>query len=399
MALPDFAVVILAAGKGTRLKSSLAKVLHRAGGRSLIEHVVRACQPLKPRAIVAVVGHQAEEVSAILKPLAVPTVIQQPQRGTGHAVIVARRALGSRVKYAIVLPGDAPLVRPETLAELARLHRQSGAAATILSAQLADPGGYGRIVRRDDGTVHIVRGSTFDNQNNLSAHMVRELKTRYEGTMIGRQELYGEMVEGFEGALFNRLDLENYRVEDVPDDVKMTVVGVDPSLTGEDDEMGVVVVSRTRDNHMYVLADRSHMAVGRDAALHAWRVVAEFGADLLVYESNLGKRWMQQVFNDAYVELSQQGIFPIGSHAPMKGIDAKVGKKTRGEAVAMRSEQGRLHLVGRNLVLALFTAGRGTICESPSTPVRSINRKPDRGSKSGDSEPTSLRFPEIGFST
>ena len=203
-------------------------------------------------------------------------------------------------------------------------------------------------LRRDDGTVHIVRGSTFDNQNNLSAHMVRELKTRYEGTMIGRQELYGEMVEGFEGALFNRLDLENYRVEDVPDDVKMTVVGVDPSLTGEDDEMGVVVVSRTRDNHMYVLADRSHMAVGRDAALHAWRVVAEFGADLLVYESNLGKRWMQQVFNDAYVELSQQGIFPIGSHAPMKGIDAKVGKKTRGEAVAMRSEQGRLHLVGRN---------------------------------------------------
>ncbi|HZP33863.1 MAG TPA: bifunctional UDP-N-acetylglucosamine diphosphorylase/glucosamine-1-phosphate N-acetyltransferase GlmU [Candidatus Acidoferrales bacterium] len=156
MALSDFAVVILAAGKGTRLKSSLAKVLHRAGGRTLIEHVVRACQPLKLPTIVAVVGHQAAEVSAILKPLGVQATIQNPQRGTGHAVLIARRVLGSRAKYAIVLPGDAPLVRSETLAELAKLHQQSGAAATILSAQLADPGSYGRIVRREDGTVEAI---------------------------------------------------------------------------------------------------------------------------------------------------------------------------------------------------------------------------------------------------
>jgi bifunctional UDP-N-acetylglucosamine pyrophosphorylase / glucosamine-1-phosphate N-acetyltransferase len=156
MALPDFAVVILAAGKGTRLKSSLAKVLHRAGGRTLIEHVVRACQPLKPRAIIAVVGHQSTDVSAVLEPLGVRTIVQEPQRGTGHAMLVARRALGSRSKYAIVLPGDAPLVRPETLSELARIHRQSGAAATILSAQIPQPAGYGRIVRRDDGTVDAI---------------------------------------------------------------------------------------------------------------------------------------------------------------------------------------------------------------------------------------------------
>src|SRR3984893_16734317 len=116
MALSDFAVVILAAGKGTRLKSSLAKVLHRAGGRTLIEHVVRACQALKPRAVVAVVGHQAADVSAILKPVGVQAVVQQPQRGTGHAMLVARRAVGSRAKFVIVLPGDAPLVRAETLA-------------------------------------------------------------------------------------------------------------------------------------------------------------------------------------------------------------------------------------------------------------------------------------------
>jgi bifunctional UDP-N-acetylglucosamine pyrophosphorylase/glucosamine-1-phosphate N-acetyltransferase len=153
MANPDIAIVILAAGKGTRLKSALAKVLHRAGGRSLVEHVVRACQPLKPREIIAVVGHQAEDVTAAVAPLGVKTVLQQPQRGTGHAMLIARRAISPRAKLAILLPGDAPLIRAETLAALARAHRETGAAATILSAEIENPAGYGRIVRRDDGSV------------------------------------------------------------------------------------------------------------------------------------------------------------------------------------------------------------------------------------------------------
>src|SRR5580700_5803263 len=96
MANPDISIVILAAGKGTRLKSALAKVLHRAGGRPLIDHVARACMPLKPREIIAVVGHQAEDVSAAVAPLGVKTVLQEPQRGTGHAMLVARRSISSR---------------------------------------------------------------------------------------------------------------------------------------------------------------------------------------------------------------------------------------------------------------------------------------------------------------
>ena len=153
MANSDTVIVILAAGKGTRLKSSLAKVLHRAGGRALIEHVVRACLPLKPRGILGVVGHQAEDVTAAVTPLGVKTVLQQPQLGTGHAMQIARRAIPSRTKFAILLPGDAPLIRTETLRALAESHRKSGAAATILSAEIANPAGYGRIVRRDDGQV------------------------------------------------------------------------------------------------------------------------------------------------------------------------------------------------------------------------------------------------------
>jgi bifunctional UDP-N-acetylglucosamine pyrophosphorylase/glucosamine-1-phosphate N-acetyltransferase len=156
MSFPDFVIVILAAGKGTRLRSALAKVLHRAGGRTLVEHVVRACQPLKPRSIAAVVGHQADQVSALLQPLGVRTVLQQPQRGTGHAILVARRALAGRARFVMVLPGDAPLVRAETLAALAQAHRQGNAAATILSAEVPQPAGYGRILRRSDGSVSAI---------------------------------------------------------------------------------------------------------------------------------------------------------------------------------------------------------------------------------------------------
>lgn len=151
----DLAIVILAAGKGTRLKSSLAKVLHRAGGRTLVEHIVRACEPLKPRETIVVVGHQAEQVTAVVEPLDAVTVTQQPQHGTGHAMQVAKRALG-RVKFAVVLPGDAPLVRTETLKALIAAHHNGNAAATILSAVLADPSGYGRVVRKSETAVSAI---------------------------------------------------------------------------------------------------------------------------------------------------------------------------------------------------------------------------------------------------
>src|SRR5438270_528815 len=151
----DLAVIVLAAGKGTRLKSSLAKVLHRAGGRTLAEHIVRACAPLKARDTIVVVGHQADQVASVVEPLGAVTVLQQPQNGTGHAAQVAKRALG-RAKFALVLPGDAPLVRTETLKALMATHRSGNASATILSAVVADPSGYGRIVRKSETAVSAI---------------------------------------------------------------------------------------------------------------------------------------------------------------------------------------------------------------------------------------------------
>ncbi len=153
MPASDTSIVILAAGKGTRLKSDLAKVLHRAGGRPLLETVIRACRPLKAAQTLAVVGHQANEVTALATSLGVQTILQNPQRGTGHAMQIARRAIRKSAKLAIVLPGDAPLLRAETLAALLDTHRRGEAAATIFSAEVPDPSGYGRIVRDAEGRV------------------------------------------------------------------------------------------------------------------------------------------------------------------------------------------------------------------------------------------------------
>lgn len=156
MAATDTSIIILAAGKGTRMRSDLAKVLHLAGGCTLIEHVIRACRPLRPAQLLVVVGHQSDEVSAVVEALGAESVRQQPQRGTGHAMQIARRAIRKSAKLALVVAGDAALLRPETLEAMLDTHRRGEAAATILSAEIADPSGYGRIVRDSEGRVQAI---------------------------------------------------------------------------------------------------------------------------------------------------------------------------------------------------------------------------------------------------
>lgn len=199
---------------------------------------------------------------------------------------------------------------------------------------------------RTDGSVHVITGSTFDNAVNLSSHVLHELKVRYDGTTLGEQELYGKLLELAGGGLFKRGDIIRNRVYDAPDEIVSTVVGMDPNLTGEDAETGLVVVCRTADDHLYVLHDATVSESGRAASHAAWRAVHEFGADLLVYEENLGKRYLQEVLQDAYQECVEMGYFPPNTSAPMKPVHAKHGKATRAEPVAQRSEQGRLHIVG-----------------------------------------------------
>ncbi|MGH9863495.1 MAG: bifunctional UDP-N-acetylglucosamine diphosphorylase/glucosamine-1-phosphate N-acetyltransferase GlmU [Candidatus Acidiferrales bacterium] len=156
----DLALVILAAGKGTRLRSERPKVLHQAGGLPLVVHVLRNLFPLargKAEAGVwVVVGHHADAVRGVVEPWGARAVPQKPQLGTGHAVAQALKALPSRVKRLLVLPGDAPLVRAETLRGLLDLHTRTASAATVLTAELAHPQGYGRIVRSATGMVEAI---------------------------------------------------------------------------------------------------------------------------------------------------------------------------------------------------------------------------------------------------
>jgi bifunctional UDP-N-acetylglucosamine pyrophosphorylase/glucosamine-1-phosphate N-acetyltransferase len=143
-------VLILAAGQGTRMKSRKAKVLHQAGGAALIQHVVRAAQGVSPQ-VAVIVGHQADQVKALLPGLT--TILQQQQLGTGHAVLCAREELGNLKGNLMVLPGDVPLVRAETLQHFLAFHTEGSFRASILTAEVGDPSGYGRIVRSGDGHV------------------------------------------------------------------------------------------------------------------------------------------------------------------------------------------------------------------------------------------------------
>jgi bifunctional UDP-N-acetylglucosamine pyrophosphorylase / glucosamine-1-phosphate N-acetyltransferase len=151
-------IVIMAAGKGTRMKSGVAKVLHTTSGMSLIEHVLRSVDQLGPASIVVVVGHMADQVSAGVlgsRPNVV-TALQEPQLGTGHAVLQTEPHLGGKAGTMLLLSGDVPLMRPETLQALVDHHRTTGATATVLTAEFAQPDGYGRIVRTDGAISAIV---------------------------------------------------------------------------------------------------------------------------------------------------------------------------------------------------------------------------------------------------
>jgi bifunctional UDP-N-acetylglucosamine pyrophosphorylase/glucosamine-1-phosphate N-acetyltransferase len=142
------AVVIMAAGKGTRLKSSRPKVLHEIGGKPLLAHVIAvASRVVAPSDIYVVIGHQAEKVRAAVASTGVRFVEQADQRGTGHAIQCAREAIAG-YENILVLSGDVPLIRPETIEQLWEFHQAQRAAMTILTAAPADPSGYGRIIRR-----------------------------------------------------------------------------------------------------------------------------------------------------------------------------------------------------------------------------------------------------------
>jgi bifunctional UDP-N-acetylglucosamine pyrophosphorylase/glucosamine-1-phosphate N-acetyltransferase len=149
------AVVIMAAGKGTRLKSKRPKVLHQIGGLPLLAHVIaEASQIAAPNDIYVVIGHRAEQVRAAVAATGVRFVEQPEQRGTGHAIQCARSAI-TPYENILVLSGDVPLIRAATIEQVWQFHKAQQAAMTILTAAPADPTGYGRVLRRAPGSPEV----------------------------------------------------------------------------------------------------------------------------------------------------------------------------------------------------------------------------------------------------
>ncbi len=151
--MPDVHVAILAAGKGTRMKSARPKVLHEVAGLPMIEHVLAAASRLSPASITIVVGHQGETVRGALAAHGhIEFVVQEPQLGTAHALLTTEPLLRDQTGTLVLLSGDVPALTASTLKELVETHTRTGAATTVVTAHVAQPHGYGRIVR-DGGKI------------------------------------------------------------------------------------------------------------------------------------------------------------------------------------------------------------------------------------------------------
>jgi UDP-N-acetylglucosamine diphosphorylase/glucosamine-1-phosphate N-acetyltransferase len=147
------AAIILAAGKGTRMKSDLAKVLHPLSGRPMIHYVMKTALEIHADPIVVVVGHQKDRVKEELHIYPVRFAVQEPQLGTAHAVTCALLELQEIQGSVLILSGDVPLIRTSTLTSLLNYHTNNHSAATVMTAQTNQPKGYGRILRKADGDI------------------------------------------------------------------------------------------------------------------------------------------------------------------------------------------------------------------------------------------------------
>jgi UDP-N-acetylglucosamine diphosphorylase/glucosamine-1-phosphate N-acetyltransferase len=148
-----FCALILAAGKGTRMKSDLAKVLHSLEGRPLLHYSIEAARQAGAEKIVVIIGHQAHKVREEFKNSGCIFVEQKPQLGTGHAVLQAKEVLAAYNGLTVILCGDVPLLKPKTITSLVKSHVTAGAVVTVLTTMPVKTKGYGRILKREDGSI------------------------------------------------------------------------------------------------------------------------------------------------------------------------------------------------------------------------------------------------------
>jgi UDP-N-acetylglucosamine diphosphorylase/glucosamine-1-phosphate N-acetyltransferase len=166
----DTAVVILAAGKGTRMKSDKAKVLHELNGRPMITFVVDAASQIAAENVIVVIGHQKDIVKeVVLKNANTGFAIQEKQLGTGHAVKCAMSEIEESIKSVMILCGDVPLISADTIFQLRQKHNNEGNVVTVLSVEVEDPYGYGRMVQSQSGSIEkiVEESDASDNEKEI----------------------------------------------------------------------------------------------------------------------------------------------------------------------------------------------------------------------------------------
>jgi bifunctional UDP-N-acetylglucosamine pyrophosphorylase/glucosamine-1-phosphate N-acetyltransferase len=171
--MKNFSVIILAAGTGSRMKSSLPKVMHKLSGKPLVKWVIDAVCALKPDNIVVVLGHKASSVEEYLSGSNVKFVYQKEQLGSAHAVMQAKEVLGNYNGNVLVISGDVPLIKPSTLLSLVKNNEKTGSAVTVLSCKVENPFGYGRIVRKDGLLEKIIE----EKDSNLAEKLIKEINS------------------------------------------------------------------------------------------------------------------------------------------------------------------------------------------------------------------------------
>lgn len=192
------------------------------------------------------------------------------------------------------------------------------------------------LINRKDGSVIITRGSTFDNKENLAESALVELQLRYANTRLGRQELYGELLENVEGALWSQNNLDQFRVDEAPRDMQRVVVAIDPAVTMNEnsDETGIIVAGKNSQGEGFIIADYSTKASPLDWAKRAVDAYRTHNADAIVVEVNNGGDMIPAVIKQV-----DPSVF-------VKQVRATRGKQLRAEPIAAFYEQGRVHHVG-----------------------------------------------------
>jgi phage terminase large subunit-like protein len=214
------------------------------------------------------------------------------------------------------------------------------------------------LLKRDGDDVAVTTGSTFENEDNLAPAALQSLKDKYEGTRLGRQELYAEVLDDVEGALWSRNMLDKGRKENYPE-MRRTVVSIDPSATkgAESDEVGIIVAGLGVDGHCYIFEDLSDRMTPHETCVAAVNAMILWGADRIVAEANNGGDWIEM------------GLRQVSKNVSYKKLHASRGKQARAEPVVALYEQKRVHHT------SFFTTMEDELCSwEPNTGMASPNR-------------------------